>query len=186
MAPEVASVPTQPAGSLQLPVSVVSPGDVRRLQRALENLEDSLEQMRLRTRAPLAKLPRSDRTLEEFAATNRLNLLMPADRQQMAAFLKQTSASAPVLHISFAAEASRSFITEIVLWFRRNIQPDILLNVGLEPSLAAGCTLRTTNKQFDFSLRARFAEQAGLLAQKLHGSDAANAEPVAAEAAPGV
>lgn len=162
-----ADAPTTQAVGLHLPVAVVSPGDVSRLKRELEALENDLEQLRLRTSSPIAKLPRSSRVLEEFAATNRLNLLLPDDRQRMAAYLANVAAHAPVAHISFAAEASRKFTTEIVLWFRQNIHRELLLNIGLEPNLAAGCLLRTTNKQFDMSLRAHFAKQAGLLAEKL-------------------
>lgn len=155
---------------LKLPVGVVGPGDLRKLKRELEQLEDTLQQMRLRTNAPVAKLPRASRSLEEFASTNRLNLLLPDDRQRAAAYIAGTLKSAPVLHMSFAAQASRKFTTEIVLWLRTNLSPDVLLEVGLEPALAAGCILRTPSHQYDFSLRARFEAQAGLLAEKLRGA----------------
>lgn len=173
MAPEPNTPDTPAVPGLQLPVGVVGPGDVRQLRRNLEQLEDTLQQMRLRTNAPVAKLPRASRALEEFAATNRLNLLLPDDRQRAAAFLGNVLAHAPVLHMSFAAEASRAFTTEIILWLRQNIAADVLLSVGLEPTLAAGCMLRTPVRQYDLSLRARFAAQTGLLAEKLHGEVAA-------------
>lgn len=155
------------AVGLKLPVGVVGPGDMRKLKRELEALEDTLQQMRLRTNAPVAKLPRSSRAVEEFAATNRLNLLLPDDRQRMAAYIAHTIKNAPVVHMSFAAEASRKFTTEIVLWLRSNLQADILLDIGLEPNIAAGCVVRTPSRQYDFSLRARFVEHADLLAEKL-------------------
>ncbi|MFA5003715.1 MAG: hypothetical protein WC498_00335 [Candidatus Saccharimonadales bacterium] len=159
--------PSSGSVGLNLPSGVVTPGDVRRLRRELKNLEDSLQQMRLRTTTPIAKLPRLGRQLEEFSSTNRLNMLLPDDRQRSAAFLEHTLGHAPVLHIAFATEASRSFTTQIVLWFRQNIQNDVLLSIGLEPSIAAGCVLRTPNKQFDFSLRSHFAKQTNLLVDKL-------------------
>lgn len=152
---------------LKLPVGVVGPGDLRKLRRELELLEDTLQQMRLRTNSPVSKLPRASRQLEEFASTNRLNLLLPDDRQRAAAYIAHTAKSAPVLHMSFAAEASRKFTTEIILWLRTNIQSDVLLDVGLEPNIAAGCILRTPSKQYDFSLRARFKEKAAMLGESL-------------------
>lgn len=161
---------------LKLPVGVVGPGDLRRLKRELEQLEDTLQQMRLRTNAPVAKLPRASRSLEEFAATNRLNLLLPDDRQRSAAYIAHALKTAPVLHMSFAAEASRKFTTEVVLWLRTNLTPDVLLEVGLEPALAAGCILRTPTHQYDFSLRARFEAQRNLLIEKLHGTAAPEPE----------
>jgi F0F1-type ATP synthase delta subunit len=167
MAPNQTEQPQQSAVGLQLPVGVVGPGDVRQLRRDLEALENTLQQMRLRTRAPVAKLPRATRLLEEFAATNRLNLLLPDDRQRASAFLAHTLKVAPVLHMSFAAEASRAFTTEIILWLRKNIAPDVLLNIGLEPTIAAGCVVRTPTHQYDFSLRERFAAKSGLLLEKI-------------------
>lgn len=152
---------------LKLPVGIVGAGDLRKLKREFEALEDTLQQMRLRTNSPVAKLPRASRALEEFAATNRLNLLLPDDRQRAAAYIEHTAQHAPVLHISFATEASRKFTTELVLWLRTNLQADVLLEVGLEPYIAAGCIVRTPGKQYDFSLRARFAAQTGLLMAKL-------------------
>lgn len=165
MVPEQTDAPI----GLQLPVGIVGIGDVRRLRRDLDSLEETLQQMRLRTNAPVAKLPRATRLLEEFSATNRLNLLLPDDRQRAAAYLANVVKTAPVLHMSFAAEASRSFTTEIILWLRQNIASDVLLSIGLEPTIAAGCVVRTPSRQYDFSLRGQFAAQSSLLAEKLHG-----------------
>lgn len=64
---------------IHLPTGVVSTGDARRLRRDLAALEESLQAIRLRTNAPVAKLPRLSRALEEFASTNRLNFLLPDD-----------------------------------------------------------------------------------------------------------
>ena len=154
---------------LHLPVGIVTSGDLVRLTRELEALEATLQQARMQTNAPIAKLPRATRNIEEFASTNRLNLLLPDDRQRMGAYLAHTMKTAPVIHISFAAEASRKFTTEIIMWFRQNVREDVLLNIGLEPNIAAGCVVRTTNKQFDFSMRAHFARQEGLLLERLRG-----------------
>lgn len=180
------STDTADSAGLKLPVGVVGAGDLRRLSRQLKQLEETLEQIRLRTNAPVAKLPRATRSLEEFASTNRLNLLLPADRQKMAAFIEATLRSAPVLHMSFAAEASRAFTTEVVLWLRSNIHPNVLLEIGLEPAIAAGCILRTPNRQYDFSLRSRFEAQSKSLVEKLHGAAAGPelAKPPAVRAEP--
>jgi hypothetical protein len=37
----------------------------------------------------------------------------------------------------------------------------------LQPTLGAGCVVRTTNRQFDFSLRQDFARKRDLLLEKL-------------------
>jgi F0F1-type ATP synthase delta subunit len=41
----------------------------------------------------------------------------------------------------------------MIIWLRKEIDPRIIIHVGLQPTIAAGIVLRTPNKQFDFSLR---------------------------------
>lgn len=171
-APLTQQVSAQPTEQLQrapmhLPVGVVSTGDVRRLRREVSEMEETLQAVRLRTHAPLAKLPRLSRALEELAATNRLNFLMPDDRKHAAIFLDNVLKSAPVLHISFASEASRKFTTEIVMWLRANFDSEMLVEIGLEPNIAAGCVVRTTNRYFDFSLQKHLEEKRSMLMEKI-------------------
>lgn len=156
--------------AMKLPTSIVSTGDARRLRRDIAALEETLQAIRLRTNAPVAKLPRLSRMLEEFASTNRLNLLMPDDRHHMAVFMDYVIKKAPVMHISFASEATRKFTTELVVWLRTNYDSEMLLEVGLEPNIAAGCVVRTTNKMFDFSLIKHLQGQRSLLMEKLLGT----------------
>jgi F0F1-type ATP synthase delta subunit len=70
-----------------------------------------------------------------------------------------------LLHISFAAEPSTQALEKILVWFRANIHPQALLQVGLQPTIAAGCVLRTPNKVFDMSLRNHLIEQQKYLMQ---------------------
>ena len=73
-----------------------------------------------------------------------------------------------MIHISFAADPSAAFTDKIVAWFRENIHPFVLIQVGLQPTIAAGCVVRTANHSFDFSLRQHFTKQRQLLIDKLH------------------
>lgn len=156
--------------AMKLPTSIVSTGDARRLRRDLADLEDTLQAIRLRTNAPVAKLPRLDRMLEEFASTNRLNMLLPDDRHHAAVFMDYVLKKAPVLHISFACEATRRFTTELIVWLRTNYDSEMLIEIGLEPNIAAGCVVRTTNKMFDFSLITHLKSQRSMLMEKLVGA----------------
>lgn len=170
-------------GTMKLPTSIVSTSDARRLRRDLDALEETLQAIRLHTNAPVAKLPRLSRMLEEFASTNRLNLLLPDDRHHAAVFAEYVLKKAPVIHISFAAEATRKFTTELIVWLRVNYDSEILLEIGLEPNIAAGCVVRTSNKMFDFSLITHLKQQRTLLMEKLLG---ANARPLIVVPAPAV
>lgn len=154
---------------LELPVIVFGPVEIHRLQRELEALEDFLEQAAIREPGKQPPLPRTSRILEALANNNRFNLLVPQDRKELSAFLQFIDTKAPVVHISFAADPSSAFTAKVVAWLRTNIHPYTLLQLGLQPTIAAGCILRTNNKSFDFSLRHRFYEQRQLLIDELGG-----------------
>ncbi len=152
---------------IKLPTSIVSAGDARRLQRDLAKLEETIQAIRLRTNAPVAKLPRLSRALEEFASTNRLNFLMPDDRHHAKVFVDYVLKKAPIMHISFASEATRKFTTELIVWLRSNYDTEMLIEIGLEPNIAAGSVVRTANKMFDFSLIHHLKDQRPMLMEHL-------------------
>ncbi len=154
--------------------------ELRRLQRELETLDDYIRQVSLREAGKQPSLPRTSRLLEAAAAENHLNLLKTRDREQLAAFLTWVLQSAPQLHMSFAVDPSAAFTAKIVAWLRGNIHPQALVHLGLQPTIAAGCVLRTTNKTFDFSLRERFTAKRQLLVQALD-NPAPTAPPQAQE-----
>jgi len=149
---------------LQLPPAVVSLVDVSRLLRELEAFEEYMEQAQARKSGAAVTPPRTSRLLDELARANQLNLLQDADRARLKLFL-DSLADAPTIHISFATDPSAAFTEKVVLWLRANINPHILLQVGLQPNIAAGCMVRTANKVFDFSLRENFAQKRALLVE---------------------
>jgi F0F1-type ATP synthase delta subunit len=184
-APAAVPVPIAPApaGMLRLPILVFGIVEVRRLKRELESLEEYMSQSELRTAGKQAALPRVSRLLDALATENHMNLLQPEHRAVLQKFLVTTEKDAPLLHISFAADPSSAFTAKMVKWLRANIAPDALMEVGLQPTIAAGCIVRTTNKVFDMSLRSRFADADGLLMQAL---EKAGPAPEVAMAAPAV
>lgn len=166
MAPEQ----QQPAAKrLELPTLIFGPIELRRLQRELEALEEYIDQANIRNPGKQADLPKTSRLLDGLAGNNGYNLLMPNHREHLKKFLKDVETAAPVIHISLAADPSSAFTAKLVAWLRQNIHPYALLQLGLQPSIAAGCVLRTNNKSFDFSLRNRFTEQRALLLEAIGG-----------------
>ncbi|HEU4966297.1 MAG TPA: F0F1 ATP synthase subunit delta [Candidatus Saccharimonadales bacterium] len=150
--------------SPQLPALVMTVSDVSRLTHELVSLDNYMHQQKIRTPGqPMAKMPKTTRMLDELAVVNGVNLLEPAAREYLAVFLQQLAAHAPVVHISFAVDPSSAFLQKIVLWFRKNTDPHVLVRVGLQPSLAAGCVVRTPNKYFDMSLRQHLQKRRPLL-----------------------
>ncbi len=165
------------AVQLVLPATVTGLTDVTRLRRESETLDEYLRQAGLRKGGHATELPKFPAMLDDVATANHLNLLQAADRQKLADFLQQLQTKAPVVHMSFASEPSTEFTGKIVTWLRQNIHPLLLVHVGLQPSIAAGCTLRTTNKVFDFSLRQYFEQNSQLLVDALTKLSAAPVAP---------
>ncbi len=160
----------QPSKQLELPILIFGPLEVRRLQRELEALEEFVEQANIRDKGKQqVSLPKTSRLLDALAGNNNLNLLVADSRSRLRAFLAEVDKSAPIVSVSFATDPSSAFTAKIVAWIRTNIHPYALLHLGLQPSIAAGCIVRTANKSFDFSLRNRFHEQRALLLKAIAG-----------------
>lgn len=155
------------AGNTVLPVLIVSPSDIRRLRRELESIEDFLRQASLRQGGKSVKVPVTSRLLDSVVAANELNLLHKTDRDRLTKYLALLLERAPVVHISFASDPSAIFVGKLVEWLRANIHPQLLVRIGLQPSIAAGCVVRTANKEFDFSLKHAFEERKSSLIEVL-------------------
>jgi hypothetical protein len=153
--------------ALQLPLQVASPVDVGRLLRELEAIDDLLTQAGLRGDGAQVKLPKTTGLLDQTILLNKINMAEASDRKKLTTFLKAIKAKAPLLHISFSADPSTAFIDKLLTWLRKELHPNVLLTIGLQPNIGAGCIVRSMNKYFDFSLRQDFAGKRALLLEKL-------------------
>lgn len=154
---------------LHLPLSIVTKVDVGRLIRELDQIDAFLKGAAIRQPGTAVKMPRTSRLLDETVEINKLNLLHEEDRIRLIQFVNQVRTEAPIMHISFSADPSPAFTGKLITWLRSEIHPVVLLQLGLQPNIGAGCVLRTTNKYFDFSLRERLKQKGGILAETLKG-----------------
>ena len=154
----------------KLPLGVTSRAEIGRLQRELRRLDEFFVDAAKRQPGASIVPPRVTRMLDELARGNKINLLEAKGRQDLTDILVKLLKQAPSLNISFAAEPSPKALETILDWFRSNIHPQTLLSVGLQPTIAAGCVLRTSNRIFDFSLSARFKQQEEYLAKLIDGA----------------
>lgn len=154
---------------LHLPLSVVTKVDAGRLIRELEQIDAFLKGAAIREPGTPVKMPRTSRLLDETVQVNKLNLLHDDDRTRLVQFVNQVRTNAPTMHISFSADPSPLFTQKLITWLRSEIHPLVLLQIGLQPNIGAGCVLRTTNKYFDFSLRERLKQKGSVLAETLQG-----------------
>ena len=159
---------------LVLPVSDVGAVDLGRLIREIEKLENVLQTAAVRSEGQAApQLPKLSLLLDQFVEVNKFDLLQVTHRQFAVQFLKEVRTSAPRIHISFSADPSPQFIIKLTTWFRQKISPTVLIAVGLQPGIGAGCVLRTTNKFFDLSLSKSFADSRDLLMKRLRETEVA-------------
>jgi hypothetical protein len=179
MSPAATGQGGQAATGQMLPVLIFGIVEVRRLKREIEALDEYMRQTGLREPGKQPALPRVSRLLDALAADNSRSLLQETARKELYDFLSSVETDAPSVHISFASDPSSAFTAKVVTWLRTNIHPAVLVQTGLQPTMAAGCVLRTPNHSFDFSLRSRFDKRRDLL---LNALDAITAPPAPAAA----
>jgi F0F1-type ATP synthase delta subunit len=143
--------------------------------RELTALSDFFISSQARTPGTNVQPPRLSRSLDQLAQTNKINLLEDTQRRQLYKELNEVLGRAPLIHMSFASEASPKALDKVVAWLRSNIHPQTLLQVGLQPTIAAGCIVRTTNRVFDLSLRTHLREQEPYLTQLIATAAASKA-----------
>lgn len=156
--PVEAAPPQAPDGAMLLPADIVSRVDTGRLLREIEGYYEFMHQAAIKKAEPSSPSNHS-KLLNELALTNKLDLAHAGDCQRAMEFLKAVHTTAPVMHMSFSADPSPLFTKKLLAWLRKEIHPLVLVQVGLQPNIGAGCVVRTTNKYFDFSLRQRFKQK---------------------------
>lgn len=149
---------------------IVSRSDVARLLREIESIEENQRQYDLKTQS----LTRAKNTgfyvttyLRQVAEALSIDIDKSADRLKLANYLSAAKEKAPQIHMDFAVEPSAGLLESIVEWLRLNIDARVLLQTGVQPTIIAGCTLRTSNKFYDFSLRSHFTKAESLLQKEV-------------------
>ncbi|HVX48325.1 MAG TPA: hypothetical protein VHA05_03150 [Candidatus Saccharimonadales bacterium] len=156
----------------QLPPLAVGTAEINRLLRELAAIDNTLLEHTLRRKDGETEELRTSRLMDQLIEVNELNLLHKEERDRLRRFLETVNDRAPVLHMSFSADPTPAFLEKLVVWLRENIHPQALVTIGVQPTIAAGCIVRTTNKYFDFSLRQDFAGKRGLLLERLAAAQA--------------
>jgi hypothetical protein len=153
--------------TFKLPVSIVTQGDVTKLISELENIDEFFLQTKVRRAGEGMTLPRTSPEMEDVLRQNSLNLLQVDDRERLKFILMTIRNKSPVIHMSFSVSPSQKFLEKIISWMRQNVSEIVVLQVGLQPNIGAGFTIRTTNKFFDFSLRQHLNKSKDILIAEL-------------------
>jgi len=155
---------------LKLPIEVVGRAEINGLLRELQAIEDYLSSQPGSATGPADDQLKLSQLLTNLAKVNSYNLLEANQRKELRGKLTSLLKKSPLLHISFAADASAEAVEQILVWLRANIHPTVLLQIGLQPNIVAGCMLRTPNQIFDFSLRQHMLKMQPQLVELLKGA----------------
>lgn len=150
-----------------IPIQIVTKTDVSRLIKELNQIDEFLQQVSIHQPGSTMKLPKSSDLLNYTAEMNRLNLLNEKSRATLSAMLNSLKSSAPIIHLSFSTNPTSNFIEKILQWLRSEVNAQILLNVGLQPEIGAGCIVRGNSLFLDLSLRNHFFKKRDFLISKL-------------------
>ncbi len=163
----------KPERTIVLPLLLVGPVEIGRLIRELLEIDGIIAEAKLKDALDKLKLPKSSKIMEQVLEINKLDLIKNHDRMVLFDNLKHIGLKSPIIHISLSSDPTPAFTEKLMDWLRREIDPQILLTLGLQPTIGAGCIVRTTNKYFDFSLRKDFLSKRDLLISKISEKDPA-------------
>ncbi len=153
-----------------LPPALVSKIDLARLIREVEMVDSTLEAQKVRgyTKEQM-RLPTLSRSLADFLELNKLDILDNQKRMILKEDLRVLKDRIPVMHMTFASEVDPESLEYLVAWVRKELHPQALISVGLQPSLIGGVYIRTPNHVHDLSMRALFKGKTELLVKDLEG-----------------
>jgi hypothetical protein len=151
---------------LTLPTVVASRQDITHVHRELRLFDDAAIQSVMRHDKPV-KYPPISAKLRKVVQQNQIDLRDETARKKLLASLDVLMNKAPTIHISFSAEPTPEILQKLVEWLRKEIDPRIVIRVGMQPTIAAGIVLRTPNQQFDFSLRQHLHKNRAMLIERI-------------------
>lgn len=137
---------------LKLPSSIATRRDLAQIHRELRVFYDMGIQSIMRHDNPV-KYPAISESLRQLAVDNQIDIRQQDKCKKLIEDLELVKSKATSVHISFSVEPSKEVLDRLVGWFRREVDQNTVISVGLQPTIAAGVIVRTPNHQFDFSLR---------------------------------
>ena len=139
-----------------LPSALISRADLARLVREVEAVDSALETQKVKNDGQgNYRLPTMSQSLGDFLAINKIDLTDDHGRMTLKEQLIKLKDKAPVIHMTFATSADPEALQDLVDWVRKELHPQALISVGLQPSLIGGVYMRTPNHVYDFSMRSR-------------------------------
>ena len=150
---------SQDIQTFKLPPSLATLRDLRRLINEVERIDSLLISSDIQERTGHQAnddVVMSDQ-LSDFMEANELEFGDSQARTALINQLRQLKDAVSTVHVTFADTVGQEELAKLVDWARQAVHPQIVLEIGLAPELIGGAYVRTTNKVFDFSVRAQLA-----------------------------
>lgn len=160
---------TESYENLMLPPAVVSRADIAHLVNELESIDNERTTSDIRERVGSAKSAdiALSKPLASFLEQNNLSIDNGNDRSSLIKQMRRLKEEAPAIHMTFAVAADRESLQQLVAWVRESVHPRAVVEVGLQPGLVAGASVRTPNHVHDFSLKGVLEKNRHVLVQEL-------------------
>jgi F0F1-type ATP synthase delta subunit len=81
--------------------------------------------------------------------------------------LRKLKDKVPIIHLTFSTTADPASLEYLIGWIRKELHPQSVLSVGLQPALIGGVYIRTPNHVHDYSMRALFKGKTSVLVNDL-------------------
>jgi len=147
-------------------------GTRTQLVNVFENLESVLEKnvqnsIRAEEGVDFEDLPEVSSALAQLIKDNDIKVTTTS-LKELKTWLAELKQSAPVLRLTFTSDPENAIITRIVKWFREQSGKEVLVRIGVQPTIAAGCIVHTPSHQYDFSLRNYLLQNTALFSEILN------------------
>lgn len=153
------------------PKTLIGQADLARLEREVELVDSKMQAQKVRGKSADAspQLPPLSQGLGDFVEQNEIDLSDGQTLLELKEHLRQLKDHAPVVHLTFAADIDPEPLQKIVAWLRQEVHPQVLVTVGLQPSLIGGVYMRTPNKVHDYSVKTLISDKRDIVLGKLEG-----------------
>ncbi len=155
-----------------LPSALITRADLARLVREIEDVDGDLGSQKARNHTAgeddhERRMPAISQTLHDLLELNKIDLMDDHVRTHLRKQLQKLKDKAPIIHLTFAVEADLPTLRQLAEHIRKEFHPQALLHVGLQPTLVGGVYMRTPNRAYDFSIRAKLAQNRNIIQQDI-------------------
>lgn len=92
--------------------------------------------------------------VDELLKENNLNHEIATLRQVLKS-MEDFKNHSPQIRLAFSQEPDPDMYRKVVEWFRREIHPGVLVQIGVQPSIGGGFTMQTPVRRYDFSFKTK-------------------------------